>query len=346
MDGVLAVKVSATVGDIREQLTMNTPAVKAAIVARLRARREREAKQFQLLDNIEDYAETIRSKLEGRLETNQFFNFSRCGHDEIFKTCVACGKWETFYYRCNLKWCPRCQQRLGLIRRNLISLWAKRISQPKHLILTHKNFPVLTRKKYREHTKRLAKLRRAKCFEAVRGGCCSTETTHEEQGWHVHAHLLLDVNWLDMPEVARAWAALNGQEFAIVKIKDVRDKEYLQEICKYVVEGSELAKWPAELINEFVQAQRGLRMFSSFGSLREMAPEIRREIHANAPEREPCACGCEDFIYEDETAVTIREAEKLEHLNKRSRHHAAAFQQMRDAAAGTDEAPSTLSLNL
>ena len=120
-----------------------------------------------------------------------------------------------------------------------------------------------------------------------------------------------------MEKISITWGKLVGQNFAIVKIKDVREKEYLQEICKYVVEGSELAKWPAEHINEFVQAVRGLRMFNSFGSLRELAPEIRREINAAKKSPPPCDCGCGDFTYEDSTAVTVREVEKLEHLNAR-----------------------------
>ena len=103
------------------------PALQNLIRAGLRARISNERKQGQLLDNNDDFAETIRVKLSGLLETNQFWNFSRCGHEDIYRTCRGCGKWESFSYRCNLKWCPRCQQRLGQIRRNLISLWAKRI---------------------------------------------------------------------------------------------------------------------------------------------------------------------------------------------------------------------------
>lgn len=312
------------------------------IVARLRNRIANEKRQGQLLDSVDDFAETIRVKLHGQLETNQFWNFSRCGHDEIFKTCRGCGKWETFSYRCNLKWCPRCQQRLGAIRRNLISLWAKRITQPKHLILTHRNFPTLTRKILRRHTQQLAKMRRAKCFRTVKGGCVSTEITNEGNGWHLHAHLLLNVRWLDMEKISITWGKLVGQNFAIVKIKDVREKDYLQEICKYVVEGSELAKWPAEHINEFVQAVRGLRMFNSFGSLRELAPEIRREINAEKVSPPPCDCGCCDFTYEDSTAVTVREVEKLEHLNARYKSRHTSTVAIAPGAVAIADTPSML----
>ena len=149
--------------------------------------------------------------------------------------------------------------------------------------------------------------------------------------------MLLDVDWLDMPEVAKAWGKLVGQEFAIVKIKDVREKEYLQEICKYVVEGSELAKWPAELINEFVRAQRGLRMFNSFGSLREMAPEIRREINAQKPPSPTCECGADDFLYQSEESALLDDVRNLER-NKSSPRHSVRVcgVEVHAAAAGVD----------
>jgi len=260
---------------------LNTAAVSTLIRARLIEKNLRERQQGKLLDETEGFADQIADKLTGQFDAPQYWNFLRCGHEEIYMTCKNCGQWQTLPYRCNIKWCPRCAQRLARKRKNLIQLWAEKITQPKHLVLTHRNFPVLTRKKIREHTRHLAKMRRAKCFAKVKGGCCSTEITNEGRGWHVHAHLLLDVRWLEMAEVSKKWGKLCGQEFAIVKVMDVREKSYLQEICKYVVEGSELAKWPAEHINEFVQAVRGCRMFTSFGTMAKLAPAIRAELTRN-----------------------------------------------------------------
>lgn len=316
---------------------MNDAATRAVIRARLREKVAREKLQFQLLDNNDDFAETIRIKLQDLLDSTQFWNFSRCGKEDIYRTCRGCSAVQTFSYRCNLKWCPRCQQRLGLIRRNLIRLWAKRITQPKHLVLTQRNFPTLTRKKIRTLTKHLARLRRAKCFRQVKGGCASIEVTNEGAGWHLHAHLLLDVRWLDMAEISKKWGRLVEQEFAIVKIKDVREADYLQEICKYVVEGSELAKWQPDQINEFVQAVRGLRMFNSFGSLRELAPQIRREIFAQKPPSPVCACGCAEFIYEDEESTLLNEVRQLErhpHKERSFRHVLGVEQPAAAVAAG------------
>jgi hypothetical protein len=286
---------------------MNVAALRTLIRGRAILRREREFEQRQLLPETADFYETIRMKLHGLCTTPQFENFTRCGNEDIFRTCKACGAVEKFKYQCNIKWCPRCQWRLVLRRQTMIAWWGKRIPSPKHLVLTQKNFPVMTHTKIREHTCRLAALRRRSCFREVKGGCVSVEITNEGNGWHLHSHWLLDVPWLDMSDVARNWAQLVGQEFAIVKIKEVKNDSYVAELAKYVVEGSELAKWPAEHINEFVLAVRGMRFFFSFGSLWKLGPAIRAELAAQKRPAKECDCGETDFLYETETDAALHE---------------------------------------
>ena len=286
-------------------------ALKNIIQGRIFTRKERERQQGKLLPEEDDFHEAIRSKLDGLLDSRQFWNFSRCGHEEIFRTCKCCGATEKFKYRCNLKWCPRCQWRVTDTRRKVLQCWTQKVSQPKHLVLTQKNFPVLTRRRIRTMTRNLAAMRRRESFSRVRGGCVSVEITNEGNGWHLHSHWLLDCDWLSMPEVAEDWASLVGQEFAIVKIKDVRGKEYLQEVSKYVVEGSELAKWPRESILEFVTAVRGLRFFFAFGSLHKLGPVIRGELAAQKPPPPICECGASAFVYEDEPTALVHELAKL-----------------------------------
>jgi hypothetical protein len=218
---------------------------------------------------------------------------------------------EKFPYRCSLKWCPRCQWWITERRKAVLEVWAKRIKQPKHLVLTQRNLAILTRGKFRQHTKNLAKMRRSKAFKSVLGGAVSVEVTNEGNGWHVHSHWLLDVRWLDMASVSKTWAGLVGQEFAIVKIKDVRDRDYLQEVSKYVCEGSELARWPAEKILEFVTAIRGRRFFFPFGSLFHEGRKIRAELLQAKPPRKPCECGCEDFVFESELQVVVNEVRRM-----------------------------------
>jgi hypothetical protein len=266
--------------------------------------------QQEIFDSTDLWKETIETKLAGLLETNQFYNFTRCGRDRIFRTCRDCGDWTAMDYRCTIKWCPRCNYRLGLKRRQKIELWSQEIDQPKHVVLTCRNFPILTRKKFRDFSGALAQLRRRSVFAKVSGGTASIETTNESNGWHVHAHMLLDARWIDIRELAVVWGKLVGQEYGIVHIKDVRAKSFLQEVCKYVVKGSEMAKWPAEQILEFVTAVKGVRNFFVFGSLFNRSKRIQAKINLDAPEKEICKCGCNKFIFRDERTEIIIDAEK------------------------------------
>lgn len=255
----------------------------------------KERSQVPLLAENDVFHASMVSKLTPFYDTKQFLNFQRCGREEIYRRCATCKSGEWLTYRCNIKWCPRCQWRLAEKRKELIVQYASQIYQPKHLVLTQRNFSILTRKKIREHQRNLAKLRRTKCFEKVRGGCVSVEITNEEKGWHLHSHWLVNCRWIDHEELKHTWAGIVGQEFAIVRIYDARDKDYVRELCKYVVEGSEAARWKPELLHEFVRAVRGCRFFFSFGELQKLAPAIRAQLKLNSAHSCVCDCGSEKF---------------------------------------------------
>ncbi|MGC2355276.1 MAG: protein rep [Candidatus Acidiferrum sp.] len=268
---------------------------------------EREKLQSDLISSQAVFKASVEAKLRGIAAGSQMDNFLRCGVEEIFCTCTGCGRAEKFFYNCNRKWCPLCSQRLSLRRAQVIKAWATRITQPKHLVLTMRNFPIFTRKKLREFTTALRHFRKHNSWSQVKGGCCSVEITNEGNGWHLHAHLLLDVKWLDMSAISVEWGKLVGQQFGIVKIKDVRKTNYVQEVSKYCVKGSELAGWPGEHIWEFICAIKGSRLFFPFGTLRKQMKEIRRELRAAAGEGKVCKCGCAKFLYQTEADVILDE---------------------------------------
>jgi Replication protein len=290
----------------------HTAVIKQSIIERLRARRKNRLAQPELVKADWLHKETIRSKLDGYFETNQFLNFARCGEEKIFRKCACCGEEVEFWYRCNLKWCPLCSWRLVKKRQQLLRIWASKVKRPKHLVLTQKNFPVLTRRKLKEHTQSLAKFRRSKAFEGCRGGSVSVEITNEGNGWHLHSHWLLDVDWLDMAEVSKTWGKLVGQSFAVVKIKEVGETDYVREVTKYVTEGSELAKWQPNHILEFVTAIKGRRFFFTFGTLRGFSEQVKAELDFLKPDAQPCDCGASDFRYRSEAETVFDEARKLD----------------------------------
>lgn len=263
--------------------------------------------QLSLVSSAQIFKASMEAKLTGLATGNQWLNFLRCGREEIYRTCKCCGAVETFNYRCCLKWCPLCNYRIADDRQKIIRAWSLFIRQGKHVVVTVRNPAIFTRRTIRKFQKALVRLRRSKLFKKCRGGTCSIEITNEGRGWHIHAHMLIDMDWLDQKELAIKWAKLVGQDFAIVYVKDAREKDYARECAKYVVKGSDIASWPGDEMWQFLAAIKGCRFFFAFGSVLERKKDVLKILAAAKPGREPCDCGARDYIYENETSAVVNQ---------------------------------------
>lgn len=190
--------------------------------------------------------------------------------------------------------------------------------QPKHLVLTSRNFPMMTRKRLRENVIAMTALRRSVCFKKVLGGCASVECTWAKKGdwvngvqvaggFHLHSHWLIEARWIDLEAVESAWAKLIGQELAVVRVYDARQADYVKELCKYVVEGSELAGWPKEIIHQFVCASRGVRFFFKFGELLKQSKAIQMQLACEKKQFAACECGCDSLKFKHVKTEESRE---------------------------------------
>ena len=274
--------------------------------AGIRKKRQERTVPLEIWTPEEIWKRSLLAKVHGLIPWQVEEHLQKCGVEEIFRTCEDCGRADTFYYRCNLKFCPLCNWRIARARTKLLQHWVRRIQQPKHVVLTSINSKFITRSRIRAFGKAIARLRRMKLWREVKGGCCSIEITNEGRGWHLHAHMLLDVRWLDASDLAIQWAKCIGQEFAIVKVKDVRGNSYLGEITKYVVKAAQLASWEENEIAQFIHAIRGVRFFATFGSMFKIRQEIAAEILSEKPPPPICECGCDKFRYEDEVSAVLR----------------------------------------
>lgn len=307
------------------------------IRARAVAKAKRDRQQIDLLNSDLLWHDQILTKLktDDRIdpETGEWFaptaqlqNFAKCGKERVYKSCVSCDEMTVHAYHCMIKWCPLCNWRITNRRRELLKQWLPSIAQPKHIVTTQRNTEQITREMIREHTRNLSKLRRSKVFANVKGGCVSVEITNESKGWHLHAHWLVEARWVDAQELARTWGQLVGQDFAIVKVIDARVKReggtiggegsplkqtghYQNELLKYVVKGSDLAKWSQSELYQFIGAVRSQRFFFAFGQLFKTARALRAQAELDKPPASPCECGCSAFIF---TSDSSRKRRKLQ----------------------------------
>lgn len=210
--------------------------------------------------------------------------------------CYSCHRTKRFLNRCERFYCPSCQPRLSAERKETVEWWTKKIDQPKHVVLTIRNTPDLTKDHVRHLKDSFTRLRRSKLCSGWKGGFYSVEVTNEGRGWHLHLHILTDARWIPADQLAVAWNKATKGQGHIVKVKDCRDREYLQEVSKYAVKGTDLAGWTHEDVATFVRVFTGLRTFGVFGLLFRMRSEWRQWLDSLQSEQPACECGCVDFV--------------------------------------------------
>jgi len=139
--------------------------------------------------------------------------------------------------------------------------------------------------------------------------------TNEGRGWHLHIHCLVDADWVDGKLLAVEWASVTSGQGFIVKVKDARDKDYLAEVSKYVVKGSQLSSWSGEDIGSFIDSFTGNRTFGVFGSLYAKRGEYKDYLDSITESKASCKCGCDKFLYftDDELEVFHIETDQKRH---------------------------------
>lgn len=232
------------------------------------------------------------AKLREAGRTAEARNLELCHTEYTVAVCTACGTANKFPNRCDLFYCAECQPRLSADRKKAVEWWTREIHQPKHVVLTVKNVVHLDKAHVQEFRSWLTKLRRSAFASNWLGGFYTLEVTNEGNGWHLHAHLLVDAKWIDAIELSAKWAKITGNFGRIVKVKDARGKDYLAEVTKYVVKGVQLAAWTKEDICTFVDAFEGVRTFGVFGSLYGKRTKFREWWKVVRGSKPLCACGC------------------------------------------------------
>lgn len=266
-----------------------------------------QSKQSELFNRQLLYKSSVEAKLReaGMLDAAE--TLAECHSRQSWAQCTNCSRVKTFWNRCDNFFCPACQPHLSRERADSIRFWTRYVKQPKHVVLTARNSATITFKQVKLFKLAITRLRRSKLARNWRGGCWSLEVTNEGRGWHLHAHLLVDSDWIDKPSLAVKWGQLVGQDFAIVDVADCREKDYLKEVTKYAVKGSELARWTPNDIAHFIHAFQKQRTFGVFGSLYGKRGDWKEWLAIECAERKRCECGCEQWRIYSETEWASRE---------------------------------------
>lgn len=212
--------------------------------------------------------------------------------------------------RCNSRFCPRCARKAG--RKALERIFVRTGIDPENcpyslrfLTLTMPGDPGAPLKdRYDKLRKALKRLYRSKIWsEKVEGSIGKIEVTKNADNWHVHAHFLINGDYLPNKELRKAWAkALKTDEDLIHYPwieRPKKGKGAFLEIAKYIakpvsflgagksrktdsrtgapVEGRKA--WTNSEMVEFFEVFQGARIFMTTGNFKEKdsAQNIEKE---------------------------------------------------------------------
>lgn len=258
-------------------------------------------------------------KLVDEKRTDLASRLWKCGQPLTLR-CVECTTPRHVETRCDLKWCPSCQQALAARTAARYERIVAAIQWPLRVTLTAKNFDYDDPLAMRNVRRSWSRFRRLRWFRSrVAGGVVGFECSDRGKGFHAHAHAIFDCRWLAVDrcaprvgasraewtaagkdaarEVGEQWELCCGRK-ASVQVRRVwtRDGDLataLRETLKYSVKGSDLAEGKCQA-GRLIDQLDATRLVTSFGSCFGR-PEFKRVRQAPAA----CACGCQSWLPEE-----------------------------------------------
>ena len=103
----------------------------------------------------------------------------------------------------------------------------------------------------------------------------------------------------------------------IVDVKDARRADYLAEVTKYAVKGSQEAKWTGAEIVTFITAFQGVRAFGVFGSLYGERTKFAEFIASLKDAKPLCDCGSCSIAYYSESEWLLKDLHATTHHEPR-----------------------------
>lgn len=240
---------------------------------------------------------TTAAKLRAAGRNDLAEGLEKCHTIFTVAQCQKCGTVQKFPNRCDRFYCAECQPRLSSDRKKAVAWWTREITQPKHVVLTVVNTLNITGDHKRELLKWFTNLRKRKFCRNWIGGFYSIEVTNEGRGWHLHIHALVNARYIDEMRLSEEWSSVTNGMGRIVKVRDARNLNYLSEVTKYAVKGSQLAAWTGAQIVEFIEAFTGARTFGVFGDLYGKRTQFAEWFAAVRDQKPPCKCGSCDMHY-------------------------------------------------
>lgn len=189
---------------------------------------------------------------------------------------------------CRVRPCPHCGKARTARELGRYAEQVEGFKMPALLTLTVANVDTIEElcKALETLTKGFSKLRRHKLWPKGARGVWSLEITwNKDTGYHPHIHAVVDLPWIDLRWLSKAWFDLTGAKHCpdVTRPKTAEERQNLPyEALKYVTKAWEL---PKDVLRGILAVIGRRKMLNSFGGMRAKKEE---KVPTGA-----CCPGCE-----------------------------------------------------
>lgn len=160
-----------------------------------------------------------------------------CRQNWVLYCCHECGHHEYRMYRCHRRECQYCGHDRASKWRARLCYLASQARDVKHVTLTVRR--ARTIRAGLDHLRDSLRkwVRNSGIRDRLRGWAYTIEVKPKPDGWHVHAHMLADADYIPLPILWASWAHATGQRTASISIGRRRGERAARYCASYVSKG-------------------------------------------------------------------------------------------------------------
>ena len=210
-----------------------------------------------------------------------------CQETEVLACCSHCGQSWWILNKCRLRVCPLCAYEVALLRGQFMLALTRNMQWPKLLTLTMPLWRYDPKEGISLLRESFAKLRKTKVFRPVVGGAYTIEVKVQDEGLHIHMHVLLDAPFLPYQRLFSAWKKILACEAPQVDIRAAPTEQARIYVAKYASKSASFDSAP-DIIVRWYEATKGQRLFATFGKwYNAKIEELDKEVQ---PQTEKAHC--------------------------------------------------------
>lgn len=200
-----------------------------------------------------------------------------CQQTETLVCCAHCGSSWWVVTKCKQRVCPLCSYEQSQKRAHFLKAMTDHMQHPKLLTLTQPQVHTDPKEAIHFIRNSFAKLRKTKVFQPVVGGAYAIEVKPNEDGFHVHMHVLIDAPYLPYQRIFSAWKKILQSDCPQIDIRSAKDAKAREYVAKYAAKGAGFDLHPDNVVRWY-EATKGERLWATFGkwynaTLEELDPD-------------------------------------------------------------------------